>query len=142
MCEEHPKDSIHALWLCDQAQFVWKSELTYIQLYEKRLVFYSKKKKKKRFATFVSLSDIFRSVLSNGSAYFVTLSIISWRLWQSKKLFEKNKVLGSLVLWWLRQRKCQQNSLGSTSDFLRLDFLRFSPWGGDLALMDMFWTGF
>lgn len=67
------------------------------------LYFTPKKKKKKRFATFVSLSDIFRSVLSNGSAYFVTLSVISWRLWQSKKLFEKNKVLGTLVLWWLRQ---------------------------------------
>lgn len=47
MCEEHPKDSIHALWLCDQAQFVWKLELTYTS-YMRRGLFFTKKKKEKK----------------------------------------------------------------------------------------------
>lgn len=34
LCDEHQETNMHALWLCDQAKAVWKSELSFAVLYK------------------------------------------------------------------------------------------------------------
>ena len=68
LCDEFEEDTMHALWLCDQAQSVWKSEASFVYLYQKK------------FRTFM---DLFEAVLDRGSVFKVAwFSTIAWSLWQ------------------------------------------------------------
>ena len=86
-CDEHQQTLLHCLWLCDQAQFVWKSDPAFVPLYQKL------------YRTFV---DLFEEVLHQCSQFRVALfSTIVWRLWQRQN--------------WLREKRpsCRLHELGN-----------------------------
>ncbi|XP_030964229.1 uncharacterized protein LOC115985431 [Quercus lobata] len=86
-CDEHQQTLLHCLWLCDQAQFVWKSDPAFVPLYQKL------------YRTFV---DLFEEVLHQCSQFRVALfSTIVWRLWQRQN--------------WLREKQpsCRLHELGN-----------------------------
>ncbi|KAL0008239.1 hypothetical protein SO802_009741 [Lithocarpus litseifolius] len=56
LCDELEEDTMHALWLCDQAQSVWKSEASFVYLYQRK------------FRTFM---DLFEAVNDRGSMFKV-----------------------------------------------------------------------
>ena len=68
LCDEHQETTLHALWLCDQAKAIWKSEVCFAALY------------KTHFQTFM---DLFEAVLGKGSVFHVAwFSMTAWSLWQ------------------------------------------------------------
>ena len=70
LCDESKEDTMHTLWLCDQAQSVWKSEASFVYLYQRK------------FRTFM---DLFEVVLDRGSVFKVAwFSTIAWSLWQRR----------------------------------------------------------
>ncbi|KAK7823248.1 hypothetical protein CFP56_035709, partial [Quercus suber] len=70
LCDDSEEDTMHALWLCDQARLVWKFEASFVYLYQRK------------FKTFM---DLFEAVLDRGSVFKVAwFSTITWSLWQRR----------------------------------------------------------
>ena len=61
---------MHSLWLCDQAQYVWKSDPSFVSLYQRQ---------------YRSFLDLISKVLDRFSTYRIALfSTIAWVLWQRR----------------------------------------------------------
>lgn len=61
---------MHALWLCDHAQSVWKSKSSFVYLYQRK---------------YINFMDLFEAILDRGSVFKVAwFSIIAWSLWQRR----------------------------------------------------------
>ena len=56
LCDDHQENIMHALWLCDQAKAVWKSEVSFAVMY------------KTQFQAFMGL---FETVLGRGLVFHV-----------------------------------------------------------------------
>ena len=76
LCEEYQETNLHALWLCDHAKSVWKSDVGFSVYYKKQ---------------YRSFMDLFEAVLERGSVFHVAwFSTVAWSLWQRwNKLREK-----------------------------------------------------
>ncbi|XP_065618702.1 uncharacterized protein LOC136062913 [Quercus suber] len=82
--DEYQQTIMHALWLCNQAKSVWKSELHFSELYK---------------IAHRSFMDLLDSIFEQGSSFSVTLfSTISWCLWQ-----HKNKLREHQSMWPLQE---------------------------------------
>ena len=70
LCGDYQETTLHSLWLREQAQAVWKSDITFTQYY------------RKGFRTFF---DLLKEVLRKGLKYQVALfSTMAWCLWQRR----------------------------------------------------------
>ena len=58
MCDDHPESLLHCLWLCPHAQSVWRSEITFANLYTRK---------------HRSFFDLLDDVIQNSSGYHVAL---------------------------------------------------------------------
>jgi len=58
LCDDHQETLLHGLWLCDHAQFVWKSDPGFAPLYQKQ---------------YREFEDLVEEVMHRGSAYRVAL---------------------------------------------------------------------
>lgn len=77
LCDEHTESLIHCVWLCDHAQAVWKSDISFSR--------YNKKQ-------YRSLFELLEEVMSNGSRYHVALfSTIAQCLWQRSNRLRENQ---------------------------------------------------
>ena len=56
LCDEHQESLLHALWLCDQAKAVWRSEVWFAGFYKTH---------------FRSFMDLFVAILGRGSVFHV-----------------------------------------------------------------------
>ncbi|XP_030940158.1 uncharacterized protein LOC115965101 [Quercus lobata] len=84
LCEDYQETLLHALWLCDQAKSVWKSDSRFSGLY------------RKAHRSFVDLLDF---VFEQGSVFFVALfSTIAWCLWQ-----HRNKLRERQPMWPIQE---------------------------------------
>ncbi|XP_075633668.1 uncharacterized protein LOC142606158 [Castanea sativa] len=73
---------MHCLWLCEHAQAVWKSEISFAPYYRKG---------------FRRLFDLLEEVLCKGSAYHVALfSTIAWSMWQRRNHLRVNQSVWSI----------------------------------------------
>ena len=79
LCEEHPEDTIHSLWLCDQVKCIWLSDPTFSL---------------PRSKVFKSFGDLVSAVLNDTSPNFAALfSTVVWCIWiRWNKLREKQPV--------------------------------------------------
>ncbi|KAK9995908.1 hypothetical protein SO802_020594 [Lithocarpus litseifolius] len=68
LCDDFEEDTMHALWLCDQAQSMWKSEASFVYLYQRK------------FRTFM---DLFEAVIDRGSVFKVVFEGDSLRIVQA-----------------------------------------------------------
>ena len=77
---EQRESLMHSLWLCDQAQFVWKSDPSFASLYQRQ---------------YRSFMDLILEVLNRFSTYRIALfSTIAWALWQ-----RRNRLHGRQYTW-------------------------------------------
>ena len=81
---EQRESLMHSLWLCDQAQFVWKSDPSFASLYQRQ---------------YRSFMDLISEVLNRFSTYRIALfSTIAWALWQ-----RRNRLHGRQYTWSLQE---------------------------------------
>ena len=91
-CDEHQETTLHALWLCDQAKAVWKSEACFAALY------------KTHFQTFM---DLFEVVLGRGTVFHVAwFSMTAWSLWQ-----RRNRIREKQPSWPLHEVSMRAKNL-------------------------------
>ena len=79
LCEEHPEDTIHCLWLCDGVKSIWLLDPIFSSL---------------RSKVFRSFGDLIAAVLADTSPNFAALfSMVAWCIWvRRNKLREKQPV--------------------------------------------------
>ena len=101
LCDEHQETTLHALWLCDQAKAIWKSEVCFAALY------------KTHFRTFM---DLFEAVLGKGSVFHVTwFSMTTWSLWQRRNRIREKQSSWPLHEVSMRAKNMVAEYLRSTS---------------------------
>ena len=73
---------MHSLWLCDQAQYVWKFDPSFAFLYQRQ---------------YRSFMDLISEVLNRFSTYRIALfSTIAWALWQRRNRLHERQHTWSL----------------------------------------------
>lgn len=79
LCEDHPEDVLHCLWLCDYAKCVWFSNQTFCL---------------PRTRVFRSFGDLANFILTKTSSNSATLfSMVAWSIWTCRnKLRAKQQV--------------------------------------------------
>lgn len=83
LCEESKGTIMHNLWYCEQAQAIWKSERSFVDLYQKH------------HRTFM---DVFKGVIKEGSAFRIAwFSTIAWSLWQWRNRIRENQTTWPLL---------------------------------------------
>ena len=97
LCEDHQETLLHSLWLCDHAQFVWKSDPGFAPLFQKR---------------YRSFRDLLEAVMLKSSQFRVALfCTTAWSLWQ-----RRNRLREKQPSWTLHE-------LGSRAKAYVVDFL-------------------
>ncbi|XP_075654998.1 uncharacterized protein LOC142625188 [Castanea sativa] len=77
LCGDFQETLMHSIWLCEQAQAVWKFEISFVPYYRNG---------------FRSFFDLLEEVLRKGSGYHVALfSTIAWSLWQRRNRLRENQ---------------------------------------------------
>ena len=77
MCDDHPESLLHCLWPYPYAQSVWRSEITFANLYTTK---------------HRSFFDLLDGVMQNSLGYHVALLFtIAWSLWQRRNRLRENQ---------------------------------------------------
>ena len=77
LCGEQKETLLHSLWWCDQAQYVWKSDPSFVSLYQRQ---------------YRSFLDLISKVLDSFSTYRIALfSTIAWALWQRRNRIHEHQ---------------------------------------------------
>lgn len=80
LCEDHPEDVLHCLWLCDYAKCVWFSNQTFCL---------------PRTRVFRSFGDLANFILTETSSNSTTLfSMVAWSIWT-----RRNKLRAKQQVW-------------------------------------------
>ena len=83
LCEDGKETLLHSLWYCEQAQTVWKSERSFVDLYKKQ---------------HRSFMDLFEMVNKEGSMFLTTwFATIAWSLWQMRNRIRERQTTWPLV---------------------------------------------
>ena len=79
LCEEHPEDTIHCLWLCDAVKGIWLTDPSF-SLH--------------RTKTYRSFGELVSAVLTDSCPAIAALfSMVAWSLWiQRNRIRERQRV--------------------------------------------------
>lgn len=92
LCEEHPEDTIHCLWLCDRVKYVWLSDPIFSL---------------PRSKIFRSFGDLVSAVLTDISPATATLfSMVAWSIW-----IRWNKLREKQYVWEVRETMLRAREL-------------------------------
>ena len=104
LCEGGMETVLHSLWYCEQAQTVWKSERSFVDLYKKQ---------------HRSFMDLFEMVNKEGSSFRMAwFATIAWSLWQRQNWIRESQTTWPLVeigreqkQWWRNTWMLRNRSL-------------------------------